>query len=330
MLLQLSESISRQELVELVRLASLAPSLHNSQPWKFLLQDCTIKIYPDFTRRLPVEDPDDHALFISLGCALENLLIAARHMRFVPEVDYNLNTEPHDCLTVLLRRGSTEVEAPLFKAIPERQTTWGGYGRQRVPLGHLKELMRATEREGVYAWLLVEKEDIDPVIELARESTRIQFARKDFLRELTSWIRFNRGEVEAHQDGLTYAALGMPSVPRWLGKLLINALAVAEWQVRQCGKLIRTSSAMLVFTARENNKISWVQTGRSLERMALAATSLGIRYALVNAPCQVLYVRKQLQRHLGLTEDHPLLLVRVGYAHPMPRSPRRPVQGLIL
>ena len=62
---------------EIIHYATLAPSGHNTQPWKFSIKDNSILIYPDYSRRLSVVDPDDHALFISLGCALENLVIAA-------------------------------------------------------------------------------------------------------------------------------------------------------------------------------------------------------------------------------------------------------------
>ena len=68
------------QLKEIVRFSTMAPSGHNTQPWLFLIDDNRITVYPDYSKRLPVVDPDDHALFISLGCALENLIIAAKHL----------------------------------------------------------------------------------------------------------------------------------------------------------------------------------------------------------------------------------------------------------
>ena len=62
---------------ELVRYASLAPSSHNTQCWKFRIGERTVSILPDFARRCPAVDPDDHHLFVSLGCAAENLNQAA-------------------------------------------------------------------------------------------------------------------------------------------------------------------------------------------------------------------------------------------------------------
>ena len=62
---------------DLVRFATLAPNAHNTQPWMFRLGTDTIDVLPDFARRTPVVDPDDHHLYLTLGCAVENLVIAA-------------------------------------------------------------------------------------------------------------------------------------------------------------------------------------------------------------------------------------------------------------
>jgi nitroreductase len=73
---------------QLIHYATLAPSGHNTQPWTFSVENNVIRIFPDFGRRLPVVDPDDHALYISLGCALENLIIAAKCNGLDGTVDY--------------------------------------------------------------------------------------------------------------------------------------------------------------------------------------------------------------------------------------------------
>ena len=73
---------------EMVRYATLAANAHNTQPWKFVIKDKLIEIHPDYTRRLPVVDPQDRELWISLGCALENLLLAGRAAGYAAEVHY--------------------------------------------------------------------------------------------------------------------------------------------------------------------------------------------------------------------------------------------------
>ena len=74
---------------ELIRYTILAPSGHNTQPWKFSINGNIVRIFPDYSRRLPARDPDDRELFISLGCALENLVVSARYAAINPEIDYS-------------------------------------------------------------------------------------------------------------------------------------------------------------------------------------------------------------------------------------------------
>lgn len=98
----MTSALPRHTVMELIRCATLAPSGHNTQPWTFSFDEGSIRIFPDFSRCLPVVDPDNHALFISLGCALENLVIAAEHHGYHADVVYASDPEPDGCLTVYL------------------------------------------------------------------------------------------------------------------------------------------------------------------------------------------------------------------------------------
>lgn len=102
------------------------------------------------------------------------------------------------------------------------------------------------------------------------------------------------------------------------------------WRFSICEKAIRSSSALMVFIAQTNDKITWVKVGQSFERVALTATSLNIRMAHLNMPCEVVSVRAKLAEHLRLPDTHPLLLLRIGYAQVMPRSPLRAVKEMII
>ena len=75
------------DFIDLIRQATKAPSGHNAQPWLFRIKTDGIEIYADTTRRLPVVDPHDRELFVSLGCAVENLCIAATTKGYEPKVD---------------------------------------------------------------------------------------------------------------------------------------------------------------------------------------------------------------------------------------------------
>ena len=103
----------------LVRYATLAPSGHNTQPWRFRLHDGGIDVVPDFTRRTPMVDPDDHHLFIGLGAA-ENLALAAA----VSSTPGEWCFDPSSSATIVLRYAPGRIGEPaLFTAIPRRRSS---------------------------------------------------------------------------------------------------------------------------------------------------------------------------------------------------------------
>src|SRR5215510_4256522 len=121
---------------ELVRYATLAANGHNTQPWKFVIKDKLIEIHPDYTRRLPVVDPQNRELWISLGCALENLLLAARATGYAAEVYY---PDVVDFIQIRLA-ADTPQPSRLFDAIPLRQNTRSEYDGQRIKTVDLDQL----------------------------------------------------------------------------------------------------------------------------------------------------------------------------------------------
>lgn len=316
-------------LTRLLTAATAAPSGHNTQPWQFQVTDEEVRIIPDLSRQLPVVDPDDHGLFISLGCALENLVVAAGAEGYRAEVDYAGLEQDRRFLIVHLRPGEAAEGKALSEAISERQSTRRPYDGRAIPLADLQRLEAASRREGIGIHLFTEPARIEPVIELVEEGNRLQFSDPAFVDELISWIRFNGREVESHQDGLTHSAMGLPSTPRWLGRLMMKTVATPRGQARSAARDVRSSAAMMLFSVERDDPRGWVDLGRSFERVALTATTLDMKHAHVNMPCEVPALREDLQRHLGLGDAHPLLLLRLGYAEPMPRSPRRPLDHVL-
>lgn len=171
---------------------------------------------------------------------------------------------------------------------------------------------------------------MDAIAGFVEAATRAQFRSLAFRSELASWIRFNPQEVEDLGDGLTYAAMGRARAPRWLGAAAVKRLASASRVARREARLVQGASAVMVFAAREDDRRGWVAAGRSFERTALMATALGIRYAPATMPCEVDDVRRRLQAHLGLGLAEPVVLIRLGYARLRARSPRRPLDDVVL
>jgi hypothetical protein len=310
---------------ELVRYATLAPSGHNTQPWKFAIQKNAIEIHPDFTRKLPAVDPDERELWISLGCALENLIVSARAIGYEPEVTYPATADfIHIGLTTNTPQGGA-----IFDAIPLRQNTRSEYDGQPVKSAELDGAQTVSLEPGVALHFVTASAGIEKVLEYVNQGNLIQYADQAFVDELIHWLRFNKKEALSSLDGLYSLCTGNPEVPGWLGKMVV-AGTKPQGQADADAKKLRSSPGAVVVVSESDDKTAWVRTGQVYERMALKMTSLNIKSAFLNQPNEVPEVRSQFQNAMGLGTALPQLLVRFGYAGVMPRSVRRAVDDVLM
>ena len=312
--------------VPLVRYATLAASSHNTQPWKFGLSAGSVAILPDLSRRCPAVDPDDHHLYASLGCAAENLLLAAQAAGLRGHPAYEASGPG---LRVDLER-ATPVSSSLFAAIPRRQCTRAEYDGSALPNAQLDLLEAAGQSDGVSIMLLTSARQKEQVAEYVAAGNLAQFADPAWRDELRSWIRFNSDEATRTGDGLYGPAMGNPDVPRWLGKLFTRVGFSADRQNRKDVRHIRSSSAIAVFVSDADDPRHWMEAGRCYERFALQATALDLRSAFINQPVEVAALRTQFGDFLGLGGRRPDLVVRIGRGPQMPPSRRRPVGQVLL
>lgn len=313
------------QMKELVRYATLAASGHNTQPWRFAFNENAIQIHPDYTRRLPVVDPDDRELWISLGCALENLLVSARAAGYAPEVTY---PDAVDYIQVRLSADSPQSN-PLFDAIPLRQSTRSAYEGRMVKVGDLHLVESLPLEPGTLLKFFTERSELEIVQEYVKQGNLSQYADQAFVNELIAWLRFNKREALASRDGLFTRCTGNPEVPRWLGDLFVAGTKPQQQADADIQKL-RSSPGAVVVASESDDKTAWVRTGQVFERLSLKLTSLNIKSASLNQPNEVSTVRPQFQSAAGLGTFLPQMLVRFGYAEAMPRSLRRPVDQVIV
>jgi hypothetical protein len=312
---------------ELVRYATLAASSHNTQCWKFKLEPQAITILPDFARRCPVVDPDDHHLFASLGCAAENLIQAAAANGLRAQVGFDASA---DGAVKVMLDPAPATRSPLFAAIQQRQCTRAVYEGKAVSIEDLKLLEQAGTGTGVRMLLLTDRPKLENVLDYVVQGNTAQMNDKAFVNELKTWIRFNETEARTKGDGLFAGASGNPIMPRPLASLMFDMFFTARAENEKYAKQIRSSAGVAVFVAEANDKRHWVEAGRCYERFALQATALGIRSAFLNQPTEVASLRPQFAAFLGIGPQRPNLVVRFGRGPTLPRSPRRPVEAVIV
>lgn len=308
------------DMTELVRMATLAANGHNTQPWMFRLSSERMTILPDFARRTAVVDPDDHHLFVSLGCAAENIAMAAPALGRRAEITFYDGRETR--IDADLESGPV-TETPLYRAIPLRQSTRANFDGRPVSAEDLRLLRAAAEGEGVDVVIFTETLDREAILELVVAGNSAQMDDPAFLAELRDWIRFTPDQALATRDGLFSATSGNPVVPAWLAERMFGVFFTKDAENDKYRDQIRSSAGIAVFIGNGNDPEHWVKVGRSFQRFALQATTLGIRNAHINQPVEVPAVRTQFADWLGISGRRPDLVVRFGRGPALPMSLRR-------
>jgi hypothetical protein len=314
-------------LMELVRLACLAANSHNTQPWKFRLAANSLTIIPDFSRRTPIVDPDDHHLFASLGCAVENIVQAA------PLLGLAAGIEPpadlHEGITIGLE-AATNGPSPFARMIHLRQCTRADFDGKPIAIGDLKALEAAAAGGKTNLTVLASHDDIGRFAKLIADATMSQMQDGAFVAELKDWIRFSYGQALDTRDGLFSLCSGNPALPGPVGRVLLGFVATPASESQRYEKQVKATSGIAIFSSAEDNPLHWFEAGRSYQRFALEATRLGLKHSFVNQPVEVSAFHSELLKVAGRVEGRADLVVRFGYGPEMPRSLRRPVEAVIV
>jgi hypothetical protein len=317
--------VGRRDDRELVRLATLAASSHNTQPWLFRIASDAIAIVPDRTRRCPVVDPDDAHLYKSLGCAAENLVHAASMQGCAADVDYD---DAADTVVVALEESAEVAPTELSQALTTRQSTRTDYDEASAD-DELAALADAGAGDGVQVLLITDAGRMAAIADLVERGNLAQLGDGPFRRELLAWIRFNPHAALRRSDGLAGRVNRQPPLPTVVGRLLARVLISASKQADVDTARLQSSAGVAVFLTAADTRAAWIAAGRAYERFSLRADLLGIRSAFINQPIEVPALRTALTDSLGIAE-HPQLMVRFGRAPRAPYSLRRPVDDVII
>jgi nitroreductase len=309
-----------ERLAEWVRAATMAPSMHNTQPWKFrILRDSqAIEVRADPARMLEHGDPHGRAVHIACGAALFNLCIAAAAggrepvTRLLPDP-----AEPLLLATVRLggRHRPSEEERDLYAAIPARHTNRRPFSARPVPPGVLAELVLAARLEGARLDLPGQDETRRLLGVIADAETDL-LANPGYRAELARWAGGDRD-----QDGVPGGAAG-PRDPRGrtpVRDFLGGAAADYEW--------FEDAPQLAVLSTQGNMREDWLRAGQALQRMLLTATLRGIAASPLTQPLET--DDAWLVRDPDTGSGWPQLVLRIGYGLPVPASPRRPVRDVL-
>lgn len=315
---------------EMVAAATQAPSVHNTQPWRFVASDDTVAVWADPSRRLPVLDPAGRALHVSCGAALALAEVYARSrgvgctLRLLPD------REQPDHLADIVFAGSGAVtDADLAAAIPARHTDRRPFDPRPVPAELTRALALAVEHEG--CWLKV-IEDVDDratvAVTLARAEEGLA-ADPAYREELRAWT----GRREDATDGLPAGvAAGPPPAARGSSFRLRDFDPDAGAPTTPAGDPpLAEHPLVVVLGTADDDAQSWLRAGRALGRLLLTATAAGLACSPMTQALELTDTRTRLTHDLGLL-GHPQMVLRVGFPSGGQDSGwarRRPVEDVL-
>ncbi|WP_112237816.1 Acg family FMN-binding oxidoreductase [Kribbella monticola] len=308
----------------LLRAAVAAPSMHNTQPWKFRFAGSVIEVHRDRDRELPAEDPDRRMLHLSLGAAVFNLRVEAARLAYGTIVRTVLDRARPDLVAEIeLSRGGAEAEElhRLAPAIWLRRTNRFPYTDQPVP-AELRRLLNLTaglegaelqwlDQAARLNWLHLATAD-------AGQTDDYSLARS---QERRLWVGGARSA-----DGVPSSALGprpdRPAAP-------VRDLAATPADTGRRSAAFERSPQLAILATRRDGPAEWLRAGQAMERLLLEATAAGLATSLLNQAIEHDNLRWLLHEPLGVW-TRPQAVIRFGYGPAVPATPRRPITDVLL
>ncbi|WP_329000966.1 hypothetical protein OHA18_41865 [Kribbella sp. NBC_00709] len=307
---------------EMLRAAVVAPSMHNTQPWRFRFVDRTVEVYRDRERELPAEDPSRRMLFISLGAAIFNLRVAAAARGMGSEVRHLIDQRRPDLIAVVeLGRPPNESLAALAPYLSERRTNREPFTDERLSEQVRVELGLCARMEGaVLQWL-----DTSARQWWLRMATSEAEAADDASSARTAergrWIGGDRPDDGVPSSALGSRAAGSDAVVRDLAATPADAVRpVADFE---------REPQLAVLATRYDGPIEWLRAGQALEHVLLEATARGLSTSLLNQAIEHEELRVQINDPLGPWQ-RPQTVIRFGYGPSVPPTPRRAVGDVLI
>jgi hypothetical protein len=310
--------------------ATKAPSIHNTQPWRFHIEDDRIQLMADFARQLDVLDPTRRQLFISCGAALHHLRVALRGRGYDTFVTPIPDDSIEHLVTVVVRAGQppSAPDRALAAAIEDRHSQRAPFAGRQVQHETLAELRVAAEAEGAWLAILQDREDEITLAVLLSHADAAENADPAYRNELQSWRR-----SEPAPDGLSDQVVATTASSRHSEVPLRDFTGVED----NGGDLTNYDDgrprpdekpALVILGTDDDTPAQWLLAGQALSHVLLQATELGLRASMLGQVIDLPGTRGQLRTLLRLIGE-PQMVLRIGYGPLAPPTPRRPLSDVL-
>jgi hypothetical protein len=318
--------LTAAEVAEYVVTAAVwAPSVHNTQPWRFTAGGQQLSLHADARRQLRVADPDGREMLISCGAALFTARLGLRSLGYIPETC--VLPDPGQPLLVARvswgpRAVRTDFEQRLFGQVRARRTHRGGFDLVPLPPGLLASLREGAARYGAMLRIVADDGRRAALAAAIQEAERAQRLDGDRVAELARWAP---APGSARADGVpptAYPARAEHTDPDFPGRDFAHGrgwglppLSATPWP--------RSAGVAALLTTARDCPADWIGAGQALQRILLTASTCGAAAALHTQPLEFGGLRESIRTQIG-DGAYPQLVLRFGAVTQTAASVRRP------
>lgn len=303
-------SISNK-IVFFLRYAVLAPSAHNTQPWRFGVRGNVLSVFRDDNYTLKAGDPTLRQTYLGIGACIENFCISAEHWGYQAQIRFTSFLTSENPVAVIALSQKSVTKSTLFSSIVERHTNRGPYDSQKLP--SLKKLSREKALGCAQSMIISDDDTKRTVADLVGQAMDIGLSMNAMKEELSHFVH---SRARPSKTGMVIESMLKTEV-KWGSKNLqprqmIQNLSGLE-QGQSWREKFRHSPAICCISSKLDGPTAWIDAGRLLQRTLLNAVSLGLSHDICAAPIEIPTIWPALRILTG-SSSRPQALFRIGYA----------------